>query len=407
MRRLSITFLICIIVFTSFSNVTSQWAVTANLNGGSINSIKANENLIYAGTSSQGIFRSNDQGSEWTQVNSGLGNSLLIQSLSLEGDHVYAGTSSGGFFYSVNNGNDWIQSNQGISQQNIKSIITDADTVYAGCYFAGVFRSVNNGSNWSRFALGEGDLLFALFKNENNFLIGLYGGIYRSTNNGANWFISQTGITDINIRSIVQMGNKLYCATYGGGVFVSVNSGGFWTPVSSGLSDLRINILSTYGNELFAGTYSKGIYHFDNSTNIWIPVNKGLTDTSITSIAFHNNYIFAASVSGKIWKRPLPEIITDINVTGNQTSSSFELFQNYPNPFNPGTSISFSISERTHLSLKVFDGLGKELTEIFSGVLSEGIYSKFWNAEIYPAGVYYYRLESGTQSVTGKMLLIK
>ncbi len=407
MNKFVITFLQIVFIIAPLYKVTSQWNISADLNGGSINAITADDNLIYAGTSTQGIFRSDNQGSNWTRINSGLGNSLLIQTMSLEGDHVYAGTSSGGFFYSVNNGNDWIQSNQGISQQNIRAIITDADTVYAGCYFAGVFRSVNNGSNWSRFALGEGDLLFALFKNENNFLIGLYGGIYRSTNNGANWFISQTGITDINIRSIVQKGNKLYCATYGGGVFVSVNSGGLWTPVSSGLSDLRINTLSTYGNELFAGTYSKGIYHLENSTDIWIPVNQGMTDTTITSIAFQNNNIFAASVSGKIWKRPLPEILTDLNESVNQTPINFELFQNYPNPFNPGTSISFSISERTHLSLKVFDGLGKELTEIYSGVLSEGIYSKFWNAEIYPAGVYYYRLESGTQAVTRKMLLIK
>ena len=406
MNKIIIIFLQILFIITPLLNVNSQWSISADLNGGAVNSIISNGNEMYAGTSGQGVFRSDDSGLNWINVSSGLGNSTLVQSLAAEGNHIYAGTSSGGFFYSVNNGNDWIQSNQGISQQNIKTMITDGDTVYAGCIFAGVFRSVNNGLNWSRFALGEGDLLYALFKNESNFLIGLYGGIYRSTNNGINWFISQTGITNNNLRCFVQQGNEIYCGTYGGGVFVTLNNGDVWTSKSSGLQDMRIQALSSDGINLFAGTAGKGIHYMNNSGN-WVPVNQGINDSNITSIAFKDKYIFAATASGKIWKRLKSEIITNINISSSLISADFRLYQNYPNPFNPATSITFYIPENTNASLKVFDALGNEISVIFNGKIQEGKYTKFWNADNFPAGVYFCRLESENYSETIKLMLIK
>lgn len=406
MNRIIITFLQIVFIITPLRNLISQWSISADLNSGAVNSIISNGNDMYAGTSGQGVFRSENSGLNWINVSSGLGSSTLVQSLAAEGDHIYAGTSSGGFFYSVNKGNDWIQSNQGISQQNIKTMITDGDTVYAGCIFAGVFRSVNNGLNWSRFALGEGDLLYALLKNESNFLIGLYGGIYRSTNNGVNWFISQSGITDNDIRCFVQQGKEIFCGTYGGGVFVTDNNGELWTSKSNGLQDLRIHALSSDGVNLFAGTAGKGI-HYLNNTGAWIPVNEGINDSNITSIAFKDKYIFAASASGKIWKRLKSEIITKIASINSRTAADYRLYQNFPNPFNPVTSITFYIPEKINASLKVFDALGKEISVIFNGKIQEGKYTKFWNADNFPAGVYFCRLESESYSETIKLMLIK
>ena len=91
----------------------------------------------------------------------------------------------------------------------------------------------------------------------------------------------------------------------------------------------------------------------------------------------------------------------------NSVPEGYRLYQNIPNPFNPETAISFNIPERTYVSLKIFDGLGREAAEIYSGELSEGRYTKYWNAANYPAGVYYYRIQTDKFSDTKKLVLVK
>jgi hypothetical protein len=84
-----------------------------------------------------------------------------------------------------------------------------------------------------------------------------------------------------------------------------------------------------------------------------------------------------------------------------------ELHQNYPNPFNPTTTIKFEIIETGVVSLKIYDMLGKEVTELISARLSPGTYTEEFNSGNLPSGAYFYRLQSGEQVQTMKMLLLK
>lgn len=91
--------------------------------------------------------------------------------------------------------------------------------------------------------------------------------------------------------------------------------------------------------------------------------------------------------------------------TGLKTG--FNLEQNYPNPFNPSTNISFSLSTKSFVSLKIFNSLGTEVSSIVSEELPAGTYSKKWNAEGFQSGVYFYRLQVGNTPVTKKLILLK
>lgn len=84
-----------------------------------------------------------------------------------------------------------------------------------------------------------------------------------------------------------------------------------------------------------------------------------------------------------------------------------ELLQNYPNPFNPVTNISLSIPQRSFVSVKVYDLLGREVSVIVSQELSAGNYTRQWNAGGFPSGVYFYRLQAGSFVETKKLLLLK
>lgn len=83
------------------------------------------------------------------------------------------------------------------------------------------------------------------------------------------------------------------------------------------------------------------------------------------------------------------------------------LKQNYPNPFNPSTTISFSIPERSHVSLRIYNILGQEVTALVDEVMNAGEYEVNWNAGLHASGIYFYRLQVGDKVLTKKMALLK
>lgn len=88
------------------------------------------------------------------------------------------------------------------------------------------------------------------------------------------------------------------------------------------------------------------------------------------------------------------------------------LSQNFPNPFNPATRIAYSIGKRGVVSLKVYDVLGREISEHTEGWKEVGEYSIDWKPIGLTSGVYYYKLvlespTSGVIELVRKMLLVK
>ncbi len=85
----------------------------------------------------------------------------------------------------------------------------------------------------------------------------------------------------------------------------------------------------------------------------------------------------------------------------------FRLDQNYPNPFNPMTTLQFAIPQRAHVTLRVFDLLGREVSTLVDKALGPGAYKVVFDAEDLPSGVYLYRLTAGAFTETKAMTLLK
>ena len=87
--------------------------------------------------------------------------------------------------------------------------------------------------------------------------------------------------------------------------------------------------------------------------------------------------------------------------------ASFQLKQNYPNPFNPTTNITFTLDSPAHVVLTVYNIQGQKIATLVDGTRNSGINEVKFDAEDLGSGTYMYRLESGGQSITRKMTLIK
>jgi hypothetical protein len=93
---------------------------------------------------------------------------------------------------------------------------------------------------------------------------------------------------------------------------------------------------------------------------------------------------------------------------------AFSLEQNYPNPFNPHTEITFSVKESSDnaVDLSIYSLRGTKVATLLSERLEPGIHTAVWNGrnekgESLPSGVYFYRLTSGGESITKKMVLAR
>jgi len=99
-----------------------------------------------------------------------------------------------------------------------------------------------------------------------------------------------------------------------------------------------------------------------------------------------------------------------------ENPTSFVLYQNYPNPFNPSTVISYQLSAASHVNLKVFDVLGREVARNSNEVKDAGTYNypfsisrvggQFLNSQL-NSGVYIYKLTAGNFTAQKKMIVLK
>lgn len=125
--------------------------------------------------------------------------------------------------------------------------------------------------------------------------------------------------------------------------------------------------------------------------------------TTLTQMA----QIWKTEYSGKSFRY---DCKTSTSVERDKTSSApegFHLFQNYPNPFNPTTTIHFSIPQHSHVTLKVFDVLGREVATLVNSELNPGEHSVVLYASKLASGVYFYRLTTPTFSQTKAMEVVK
>jgi|GEM_PF-1533875 len=90
----------------------------------------------------------------------------------------------------------------------------------------------------------------------------------------------------------------------------------------------------------------------------------------------------------------------------------FTLSQNYPNPFNPTTTINYTVPVEKHVTITVYNLLGREVNKIVDKSLLPGQYEIVWEGDNavgkqVASGVYFYRLKAGDVTKVRKMILLR
>jgi len=275
-----------------------------------------------------------------------------------------------------------------------------------------VYTSTNGGDAWqlqqqpTSYQFGEGFRFFNLVRDGSDNIHFLYNFVknnelrsYRylkTADWGANWIndravsdstvtLQQTGIGVQNIPA--------FAITPQGVMYAA------W-------ADKR-NDLSGTNFEVYLSRSTDG----GNSWDSEIQVNEmpEIDDQSYAAIAVSSDGITDTVVVVWSENRQITGINDDLLTS---IPTEFTLEQNYPNPFNPSTTIRYELSEATQLSLSVYSIDGAKVRTLAEGIQSAGAYQVVWDGRNesggqVSSGIYLYRLETESGSVTRKMLLAK
>ena len=99
--------------------------------------------------------------------------------------------------------------------------------------------------------------------------------------------------------------------------------------------------------------------------------------------------------------------ILSVDNSENKRPKEFLLYQNYPNPFNPATKIRYAIPYSVHVTIKIYNILGHEITCLIDKEQTSGIYNLSFDGSSLPSGIYFCLIKAGNFVSTKKLLLLK
>lgn len=102
-----------------------------------------------------------------------------------------------------------------------------------------------------------------------------------------------------------------------------------------------------------------------------------------------------------------PDDPTATSIEQGELPVHLALRQNYPNPFNPTTNITFELNNAEQVTLDVYNVQGQHIATLVNGQYAAGEHQVNFNADGLSSGVYFYRLQTSTRSITRSMTLVK
>ncbi len=177
-------------------------------------------------------------------------------------------------------------------------------------------------------------------------------------------------------------------------------------------NQIWINIESLFSNK---GTIVAQSPAWTNIAKLSFSIRKANGSSKLIWQTNNANWAIYGLDNTNIWENEIwsneNSIFTADGITNgyqdDMIPNKFNLFQNFPNPFNPSTTIKFSIPFHSHVSILLYDILGKKLRVLLDEDKLAGTYSINFKAENMSSGIYMYGIICGDYTRFKKMILLK
>lgn len=399
--------IICFAQWTQVNNGITSIPLGARLIG-------ASNTHLFAVAINVGVFKTNDNGNNWTQVTTPVGFSSPPVAGYYFGGKYFVGlnNSTNCISYTSDNGANWTSGIGSPASTVVRGFINLSTDLFAYTSTSGVYKSSDGGVNWSPSNTGLTNLKIASMTIINTkIVVATEGaGVFISSDNGNNWVQSNTGITgSLNGTFVWTMGTNLYFYTQtGNNYYSSSNQGANWSSavkpsfLQSSIIGQTKSIKEIYrnGNNLYM--ISKTQFGLSINDSIFITTNEGINWTNITEnlpndvlgaglTEFGGNIFIAyGSANLGIYRRAT----TAVGINENNFSDMIKI---YPNPFNDKIVVSNLSSEKIK-QVTIYDNLGKL-------IVSESVNTEHINTSSLSNGLYFMEILFSDNSTKTRKLI--
>jgi len=285
-----------------------------------VNSFISDSNEIFIGTD-EGIFKSQDNGVNWTLFSNGLPNDyynshvIPVTSLLINGSNIFAGTEYRGIYISTNDGNNWTSINDGLPEGEmdfpdfpvIENLANNETAVFASVFGKGIYRLLNGNNVWEKTHDGILENLVSSIICEDSMLFAVTTrAVYISHDNGSSWNELYSGFDSGGLSGIKMFDSNLYLYGIYAGLKRSSNTGITWMERNNGLGEFRIR----YPNQIDVFNSVLGVISNDYKTFISTDIGDNWQNVTLNTTTINNyiendtnffNLFYAYLKKGGIW----------------------------------------------------------------------------------------------------------
>ncbi len=333
-----ISFFLSLWILTPLS---AQWESMNGPYGGSINDLAQNDNYQFAATSN-GIYRSGDEGQTWHHLNLASDKSFACLQIGIYGNIIltdaanYAGAKVNRYlFRSEDNGETWQQLNRPEANWPFYlSIALNSSHIYVADQ-TDLWVSLDNGVNWNlsqinpaidyiwsmhsyndhiyvnagtelyksnglfddfnTIQFGDFGYAFSFFASDSLYLAeGGNGNLYRSVDGGLTW---SNPLNELDgYVSFSSYEDAIYINN-SSTIFKSNDQGLTWTDQKSKFFSQLTHTMIATETKLLSGSFYTGIQTSKNEGKTFEESNFGISACFTQSLVIHNNKLFTGSVS--------------------------------------------------------------------------------------------------------------
>lgn len=396
---------------------------------------------IIAGGECGQIFRSTDDGFNWTLRSNGIGPStehktsreqLSVSIVAAPNGLLFAGVSGMGVFRSTDDGERWEMFDMnyyGRSLVEVNMLVSDTrDGIYAGTNGKGVYHGdAFEFYMWRvSYRMPALDILLAraivVDGNDRVIVGGRYdkprGAIFRSTDSDTNWTSIGGAFDSIAVASLaIGIDGALFAGTEStgepGGIFRSLDGTG-WQRVTGPMRDTAITAIVVHRNgHMFAATGRYGwtagsILRSTDRGATWAPWTEGIDGIEFNNVdaiaTTSDGFVFAAVDGGGIYRAYMPAAIDAEDAGHDFVETELHV---YPNPAQSSSTIEFSLASTYNVTLKLIDRNGATVATLLDAVLPHGRHSHRLSTTGLASGVYLCRLQAGPKVTTACIVVTR
>lgn len=337
-------------------------------------------------------------GTTWTEVG-GIGSNTTSYFFDQTNGRLYATTQSANLVMSTDNGVTWSDAGVVSARDSEFSFVhARGETILVGYNQSGgmTHLSTDGGSTWTEldrtqpkggFIAANGDLYVA--QNVNVSLVSPSTALFRSQDGGQTWtrlFAApgrgfQGRGTPLRTRMSIYASGSSILFTANDKVFVSTDDGATWEDKSEGITPDDVNLTAAVQFMISGDTAYLVLRSFrDRGAN----AGYGLYTRPVAELGL--------------------EVVMHTSIADETIPTTFAIQNAYPNPFTHQTNLRYTLTEPGNVEFNVYDMLGHEVAQVFSGFQPAGTFAVTWQPEHLSSGMYLVRItkdgETRTQLVT-------